>query len=190
MAVFVLPCIFGYYSHRSRKLARNLTIGQYFPIVAFQNSEKLNLKLYSNSSYWKVKFPNVSWRFLKDPESSRKDPKVHTNNNFWFLVFLSTVFFFRILYFLHFLNCFFLILSTIFVFFYQLYFSHSLNCIFGMAWGVNWGAGVGDDWGPISELEILHLAAAPALLRYVETEKYGLQNQGNTCFKSEKYIWR
>ena len=40
VSVFVLRCIFGYYSHRSRKLARNLTIGQYFPIVAFQASEK------------------------------------------------------------------------------------------------------------------------------------------------------
>ena len=40
VSVFVLRCIFGYYSHRSRKLARNLTIGQYFPIVAFQNPEK------------------------------------------------------------------------------------------------------------------------------------------------------
>ena len=50
VSVFVLRCIFGYYSHRSRKLARNLTIGQYFPIVAFQNSEKdkFEVRLYYN----------------------------------------------------------------------------------------------------------------------------------------------
>ena len=52
VSVFVLRCIFGYYSHRSRKLARNLTIGQYFPIVAFQNPEKdkFEIRFYSSKN--------------------------------------------------------------------------------------------------------------------------------------------
>ena len=40
VSVFVLRCIFGYYNHRSRKLAQNLTIGQRsLSNSCFQNSK-------------------------------------------------------------------------------------------------------------------------------------------------------
>ena len=48
VSVFVLRCIFGYYSHRSRKLlARNLNIGQYFQYLLLQ---------FWKGTIWNLKF--------------------------------------------------------------------------------------------------------------------------------------